>query len=187
MSQEVIILSALIAVVVIIASIFLIRVINRPTLDKSISTTETMFRSVLDKAVGGRYTIHCKVPLGHVLEPIEGLSERAQRKALRQVKPYQFDYLVCEQGSNSVVCAVEFDDHSFNKKSFIKKDLMLESICQSVSLPLLRVAPQNGYNLVEIIERFERIIEPPAPAEAPVYASHEHLQVSQSYSPEYTA
>lgn len=129
-------------------------------LDASLSHTERMFTSVLEKAVGGQYQVHCKVPMTQVLEALPNISERAQRKAIKPVQNCHFDYVVLDGISNRVICAVELDDHSYDKKRHKKQDLFLEEVCQDVNLPLLRVAPQNGYNLVEIIERFERTIAP---------------------------
>ena len=128
--------------------------------DATLSHTERMFTSVLEKAVGGQYQVLCKVPMTQVLEALPDISERAQRKALKPVQSCHFDYVVLDSASNRVICAVELDDHSYDKKRYKKQDLFLEEICQDVNLPLLRVAPQNGYNLVEIIERFERTIAP---------------------------
>ena len=183
MSQELLICIAVTMLFFIVILGWFVRKLSRPTMDHALSPTEQMFSAVLEKAVGGRYEIHCKVPLIDVLEPLSEISERAKRRAVKPVKPYQFDYLVCERDTGKVVCAVELDDHSFDIKRFQKKDMVLEEICQSVSLPLLRVAPQNGYNLVEIIERFERTIEPQLPAEAPVYTAHQNLQLCDRFLP----
>ena len=157
---------------------------GKPQLDQSVSQTERMFTPVLEKAVGGQYLLYCKVPVADVLQPSASISERAQRKALKPVQGRQFDYLVCDKTTQEVVCAVELDDHSYDKKSFKKQDLFLEDLCQSVYLPLLRVAPQNGYNLVEIIERFERTIAPAAPAEAPVYSAKFNLELCSRFEPQ---
>jgi hypothetical protein len=128
--------------------------------DLSLSQKERMFSSVLEKAVGGKYRVYCKVPMVDVFEATDKRSERSQRKALKPVRGILFDYIVCDSQTHEVVCAVELDDHQFDKKTFKEKDLFVEQLCQDVGLPLLRVAPQNGYNLVEIIERFERTIVP---------------------------
>lgn len=126
----------------------------------ALSHKEQMFSSILEKAVGGKYKVYSKIPMSDVFEATPELSDRAKRKALKPIEANAFDYIVCDSISDAIVCAVELDDHSFDKKQFKKQDLFLEELCHAVSLPLLRVAPQNGYNLVEIIERFERTITP---------------------------
>ena len=176
---------ALIAVALLaIIGVIFFRFTGRKQPDLQLSQKERMFSSVLEKAVGGQYQIFCKVPMSDVLEANPELSERSQRKALKPVRSKVFDYLVCRAGNHEIVCAVELDDHSFDKKRFKKQDLFLEEICQQAFLPLLRVAPQNGYNLVEIIERFERTIAPAPPADAPVYRSKYRLDVKKRYQPQ---
>ncbi|MGB0206288.1 MAG: DUF2726 domain-containing protein [Neptuniibacter sp.] len=156
-----ILLAAGIAVFTLIAiALFFIRKLPAPQVDNSTSLNERMFLPVLEKAVGGQYEIFPKVALVDVFEPEVSLSKRAQKKALRSVQGRQFDFVVVERATKSIICAVELDDHKFDKKTFKQQDLYLEELCRKVGLPLLRVPSQRGYNLSELIERFERIIEP---------------------------
>lgn len=129
------------------------------------SLNERMFHPVLEKAVGGRFDIVCKVPVNEILTPEQNLSKRAQKKALKSLQGYIFDYLVVQKDSRKVICAVELDDHKFDKKTFKKQDLFLDQLCEEVGLPLLRVPSKRGYDLAEIIERFERTIEAASRAE----------------------
>ncbi len=152
-------LSLAAGLLVIVFIFFLVKKkLGTQTIDQSLSHKEKMFTSVLEKAVGGQYTIYCKVPMLDVFEAASVKSERAKRKALRPLLGRQFDYIVCDVNTKKIVCAVELDDHHYENKKHQKNDLLVEDICLDTKLPLLRVAPQNGYNLVEIIERFERTI-----------------------------
>lgn len=150
----------------------------------ALSPNELMFKSVLEKAVGGQYLIFDKVAVVDVLEPFHTDNERAKKKALKPIQGRVFDYLVCDANSMEVVCAVELDDHSYDKKSYKKVDLFLEDTCAAARLPLLRVPAQKGYNLSEIIERFERTIASVGPAEAPVYQSKHALSVKKVFVPQ---
>ena len=136
---------------------------------------------VLEKVVGEQYEIISKVPLSKVLQPAENLPKRAQNKAVRIVQGRQFDFIVVDKASRSIICAVELDEHKFDKKTFKKQDLYLEDLCQQIGLPLLRVPSQRGYNLSELIERFERIIEPViADAEIKAYTNAK-LRLKKSF------
>lgn len=155
-------LSLAAGLLVIVFLVFLVFLVKKKlgikAIDQSLSHKEKMFTSVLEKAVGGQYTIYCKVPMLDVFEVTVVTSERAKRKALKPLLGRQFDYLVCDVSGKRVICAVELDDHHYENQKHQKSDLLIEDICLDAKLPLLRVAPQNGYNLVEIIERFERTI-----------------------------
>lgn len=171
------------AAVFVLLLVVIIRAKKSKAPDNSLSHTERMFTSVLEKAVGGQYQVHCKVPMPEVLKALPEQSDRAKRKALKPIRNRQFDYIVCDASTNSVICAVELDDHAFDKKRFKKQDLFLEDICQDVNLPLLRVAPQNGYNLVEIIERFERTISSALTTGAVGQQTKHKLSVVEQYLP----
>lgn len=151
------------------------------SLDRELTHKEKMFQAVLEKAVGGQYQIFAKVPMAEVFEPAEGRSLRAQKRALKPLRNRMFDYVVCDLSGRKVVCAVELDDHSYDNKQFKKTDLFIEQLCQDANLPLLRVAPQNGYNLVEIIERFERTIAPHSMVDAAHTSAR--LQVVTEFTP----
>lgn len=151
------------------------------SVDKSTSLNERMFLPVLEKAVGGQYEIIAKVLLSEVLEPAENLSKRAQRKALKSIQGRQFDFIVIDKQNRSVICAVELDEHKFDKKTFKKQDLYLEDLCRRVGLPLMRVPSQRGYNLSELIERYERIIEPSIVNAEVVSSSNMVLSIRRSF------
>lgn len=182
MNEQSWIIYATVAVVVAAIGWIVFRITNRKQLDLSVSHKEQMFSAILDKAVGDQYQVFCKVPATEVFEPLADLTDRAKQRALNPVKHRLFDYLVCQRQGGEIVCAVELDDHEFDKKRFKKQDLFLEEICQEALLPLLRVAPQNGYNLVEIIERFERTIAPSAPIDAEISQGKFKLRLKDRYS-----
>lgn len=168
----------------IIAAVLILKNRKQPeSTAQPLTPNEMMFRSVLEKAVGGRHAIYDKVPVTDVLQPVQAESDKARRKALKPVQGRFFDYLVCDRDTRQVLCAVELDDHAYDKKSYKKNDLFLEQVCADARLPLLRVPKQNGYNLSEIIERFERTVASIGPAEAPVYTAKNALCVKAEYSP----
>ncbi|MGH1431737.1 MAG: DUF2726 domain-containing protein [Neptuniibacter sp.] len=159
MTDPILILSVVAALGLALLLVLLKKRTPEVTQQTSTSLHERMFFPVLEKAVGGRFDIVCKVPVSEVLAPQNELPKRAQRKVLNSIKGHLFDYVVVQKDTRRVICVVELDDHKFDKKTFKKQDLYLEQICESSGLPLLRVPSQRGYDLAEIIERFERTIE----------------------------
>ncbi|WP_420600179.1 DUF2726 domain-containing protein [Neptuniibacter sp.] len=178
-----ILIAAGIAVTLLLALVLYIS--RRPVVNQvDLSTTlnERMFMPVLEKVVGETYEIISKVPLSEVLQPAENLPKRAQNKAVRTIQGRLFDFIVVDKASRSIICAVELDEHKFDKKTFKKQDLYLEDLCQQIGLPLLRVPSQRGYNLSELIERFERIIEPSIVNAQILSTSKMALVVKQSFT-----
>ncbi|MGH1462995.1 MAG: DUF2726 domain-containing protein [Neptuniibacter sp.] len=179
-----ILLAAGIAVLFVLTLIlYLVRKPATHQVDNSTSLNERMFQPVLEKVVGGQYEVFPKVTLCEVLEPVKTLSNRAQRKVFQSLQERQFDFVVVDKATNSIICAVELDEHKFDKKMYKKQDLFLEDICVKVGLPLLRVPSQRGYNLSELIERFERIIEPSIVNAQIVSSAETDLKVRPQFEP----
>lgn len=152
--------------------------------DHNLSQKERMFTSILEKAVGDGYDIHCKVPMYKVFQSSSGTSERKKKKAIKPLLDLQFDYIVCDSVTNKIVCAVELDDHDYDHKRHKNQDLFIEDLCYETALPLLRVAPQNGYNLMQIIERFEQTISTETQDSLPLSDNKFNLLLESSFSPE---
>ncbi|MDO6594876.1 DUF2726 domain-containing protein [Neptuniibacter sp. 1_MG-2023] len=176
-------LSALV-IFLILLLVFFKKVRAKQEIDPNLSQKERMFTSILEKAVGEQYRVICKVPMEHVFEAESGLSDRAKKKVTKPLKSLQFDYIVCAVNNSAVICAVELDDHEYHKKRHKQQDLFIEELCYEAGLPLLRVAPQNGYNLVEIIERFERTISAPNTANSELSQAQFSLKMVDVYRPQ---
>ncbi|KXJ54172.1 MAG: hypothetical protein ACJAZ4_002279 [Neptuniibacter pectenicola] len=158
---------------------------GKQQLDPRLSQKERMFTSILEKAVGEGFRVVCKVPMDAVFDAETTLSERAQRKAVKPLLGLQFDYIVCAQSNDAIICAVELDDHIYHKARDKQQDLFIEELCYETGLPLLRVAPQNGYNLVEIIERFEHTISAFGLEKPNVEHTKFNLKVIEAYRPQH--
>lgn len=181
-TQTYLIAAVAIVVLLLLALLLLTRRSAVAEVDKSTSLNERMFAPVLEKAVGGQYRVVAKVALDDVFEPLTTLSKRAQRKASKSLQGRLFDFLVVDKFSGTIICAVELDEHKFDKKTFKKQDLYLEQLCQKIGLPLLRVPSQRGYNLSELIERFERIIEPAVIDAERITSAKVALQVKPAFA-----
>ncbi|MDF2181869.1 DUF2726 domain-containing protein [Neptuniibacter sp. CAU 1671] len=123
-----------------------------------LTPVEMTFRSILEKAVGDRYRVHCKVPITQLIEPSQAKSPGQVKRALRAVSGKIIDYVVCNATDGEIICLVELDDHRYESNKDYRRDLELEGFCYQVALPILRVPVQKGYNLTELIERFENTV-----------------------------
>ncbi|MFW1676755.1 DUF2726 domain-containing protein [Pontibacter sp. JAM-7] len=124
-----------------------------------LTAVEMTFRSVLEKAVGERLKVYCKVPISELVEPTQASTPGKVKRALRAVSGKLIDYVVCDIATGEIVCLVELDDHRYNSSKDYRRDLELEGFCYQLGLPILRVPVQKeGYNLTVLIERFENTV-----------------------------
>lgn len=118
------------------------------------SDAERAFLEVLEQAVGDQYRVFGKVHVADVIAVQPGLKTSLKRIAYKRIKSRRFDFVVCSKLSMSVVCVVEMDDKNPSRKSQEARDTVLLDVCESVSLPLLRIPVKNVYPIASVRTSF---------------------------------
>ena len=127
-----------------------------------LSNSERAFLSVLEKAVGSNFYVIGKVKAFEVLQ-LEKATALTSKMILKNFDAYYFDYVVCAINSQAIACVVELekvassgrDNRSYSR---LNEELM-QGFCQRSLLPRLIVSEQRGYDLNELIERFEAVTD----------------------------
>lgn len=104
----------------------------------------------LSSIVGNRSIIFANVPASTVLQPEKGLSAMEQRMQTKKIEPLLFDFVLCSPSNfslHAVIHTVEPGKPSMNERA--SRDLM-DAICQSADLPLVRMEFQAEYDLEEL-------------------------------------
>lgn len=128
------------------------------------SPAERSFLGVLEQAIGDEYRIFGKVRVADVTS-VKSLSNRAAwQRAFNRISAKHIDYVLCSKDELSIVCAIELDDHSHQKRKRQERDAFLARLCQEISLPLLQIPAQRAYSANEIkVKLFEVIRRPERP------------------------
>ena len=90
------------------------------------SPAERSFLGVLSEAIGDEAQIFGKVRVADVIMPKKGMSRGEWQKAFNKISGKHFDFILCDKGDLSIICAVELDDSSHQSKSRKERDLFLE-------------------------------------------------------------
>lgn len=121
---------------------------------------ERTFLSVLEKVVGSHYYVIGKVKAFELLV-VDNDSSFYSKVVKKSFSDYYFDYVVCTAHSHQVVCVVQLQRVYISNKRQRRWSNLLETLmqqfCLSSDLPRLIVAEQRGYDLNELIERFEGV------------------------------
>jgi hypothetical protein len=121
---------------------------------------ERTFLSVLEKAVGSHYYVIGKVKAFELLA-FDNDSSFYAKTVKKNFSGYYFDYVVCTAHSHQVVCVVELERvHITNKRKrrwSNMLEILMQQFCINSDLARLIVAEQRGYDLNELIERFEGV------------------------------
>jgi hypothetical protein len=129
-----------------------------------LTRAERSFLGVLDQAVGGDYRIFAQVRLADVVDTKRGLNNSDRQKAFNRIQSKHFDFLLCDKDDFSVICAIELDDRSHQKRKRRDRDAFLDGLCQAVSLPLLHVPAKGAYSVPELKSKiFSTIGQPLEP------------------------
>ena len=111
---------------------------------------ERVFYEHLAEAVGDRYQIFGKVRLADVIEPEEGLDKSDRQGALNRISSKHIDYVLVLPGSAAIVCAIELDDASHQRRERIERDEFVDGALAYAGVPLVRFEVQPMYAVDEI-------------------------------------
>jgi len=117
---------------------------------------EKNFLSVLDKATD--YRVFGKSRIADIVKPKKGLSRKEWNKHFWAVSSKHFDYVLCERESLEVVCVIELNDSSHNRADRTSRDMLVQRVCDSSSLPLLWVPASRNYLVSDISRKIEEAI-----------------------------
>jgi len=120
------------------------------------SSDEKSFFIALQKALGTGYLIFAKIRVRDIIQPKKGESRPVGITRLDSGQDHLFDFLICENESLSIVCAVQLHDKS--QASRLKGEDPLHSICNNVGLPLVSFEKNTNYPESEIRARLSKAL-----------------------------
>ena len=110
---------------------------------------ETRFLRTLEQAAP-EYRVFGKVRVADVIRVQKGLSNSARTSALNRITAKHVDFVLCRPHDLSVVCAVELDDKTHERKDRRARDVFLENALAAAEVPLLRVKTAKSYDMAEL-------------------------------------
>lgn len=119
---------------------------------------ERSFFGVLDQAVGKDFRLFGKVRVADVLAPRDGMNKSAWQTAFNKINRKHFDFILCAPGDLSVICAIELDDKSHQKKSRQVRDEFLVGACAAAGVPLISFQAQHAYSASDVSTKIAEAI-----------------------------
>jgi hypothetical protein len=125
------------------------------------SHAEQAFLSVLENAVGSDYNVTGKRKIFELLV-VKSITDVSNKLILRMFSSYCFDYVVLAKQGQQVACVVNlqkrFKGTGIKWRIHLYLNSLLEIYCRRAGLALLVTEQTSGYNLNELIERFEGLM-----------------------------
>lgn len=114
------------------------------------TNSEIAFMEALHIAVDGRGSIFGKVRIADVLEPAKGLSRSNWQSSFNKIAMKHFDFVICNNDDLSIICAIELDDKSHQRKDRIERDLFVNDACESAKFSLIRFKVSSSYQISDL-------------------------------------
>lgn len=118
-----------------------------------LSAAERSFLGVLEQALGEGYRVCPKVRVADAISVRRRLPRGERQRAFNRISSKHFDFILCRSTDLKIVCAVELDDSTHQRKDRQERDMFLEEVCSVSSLPLLRFPAKAAYTVSDIRER----------------------------------
>jgi hypothetical protein len=123
------------------------------------SPAERSFLGVLDQAVGGRCRVFGKVRIADVATVKPMRDYPAWQRAFNRISAKHFDFILCDHRDLSILCAIELDDQSHQARKRQQRDAFVETVCETIGLPLIRIPARQAYSVTEIRQILSAALE----------------------------
>jgi hypothetical protein len=126
---------------------------------KSILTSAEMrFYFILEKAMRERYRVFAKIRLADIFDVQERPGTSRYNKAFYKISSKHFDFVLCDRSTLDVVCVVELDDSSHERKDRRERDEFVKEVCRVSQVPLVRIKVSRHYSEVAIRDHIRTVL-----------------------------
>jgi hypothetical protein len=119
---------------------------------------EWRFYQVLRNAVPEGLEFFGKVRVADVLKPEAGLDRSTWQRSFNKIAGKHFDFILVESTSGRMVCGIELNDHSHQRRDRQERDAFLTGACKNARFPLLMVPAARQYDVVALREQIQQTI-----------------------------
>lgn len=114
--------------------------------EKLFSAAERNFYFALKAAVGNRYTIFGKVRVADLVKVTRKTNDKRGYRALAKIAQKHVDYVLCDPATLEIVCAVELNDSTHERKDRIDRDRFITKVFDHIGLPIAWVKARSSYD-----------------------------------------
>lgn len=87
-----------------------------------------------------------KVRVADVLRPLEKLDRKSWRRAFNRITGKHLDFVLCEQDTGRLICAIELNDRSHARTKRQERDRFIAAACTEAAFPLLMIPAARDYD-----------------------------------------
>ncbi len=122
------------------------------------SVAERSFYDVLERAAGKDFRVFAKVRLGDLVWMPS--RTRSREYHWRRISQKHVDFLLCDLRNVGPVLVIELDDASHRQFDRQERDRFVDSIMESIGLPIWHVPVKSGYVLADVAQEIRERATP---------------------------
>ncbi len=134
--------------------------------ERLFTAAERNFYFALKSAVGYRYTIFGKVRVADLVNVTQKTNDKRGFRALAKIAQKHVDFVLCDPNTLEIVCAVELNDASHERKDRIERDRFITQVFDHIGLPIAWFKARAAYDIAAIQQQIEHAVsasKKPAP------------------------
>ncbi len=118
-----------------------------------LSIAEKNFYEILSRIFNNeKFTICPKVRIADILQPSKKLDKKEKWGAFQRISSKHFDFVICTKKEMKIICAIELNDSSHQRKDRKERDDFIRKACKNAELTLIEIKAKREYNIKEIKE-----------------------------------
>lgn len=126
--------------------------------DALYSPAELRFFRAMEKALDGQNRLYAKVRLADLLRVRSGLSGKHYFRAFNAIACKHVDYVICDAASHRVLCVIELDDRSHDRRARRARDEFVDAAFAAAGIPILHFPVRGRYPVNELRARLREAL-----------------------------
>jgi len=151
-----------VAIVVILLGILINKFENKEIFnyDKRflLTKSESNFYRYLVQAVNEKnYTIFPKVRIADIVKPKKELSKKQYNKNFWRTSSKHIDFLIIDNKTYLPIVCIELNDSSHNQNHRKKRDILVDNVMKSASIPMVWITAKRSYDVYQLKELLRKL------------------------------
>ena len=121
--------------------------------DGLLSKGELAFHRSLQGVVPDHVCIQSKVRLADIINVTSGLDKKSRSAAFNKIQSKHIDFVLCDNTSMKILCAIELHDKSHNSTDRRERDDFVRQAFVSAKVPYLELRARASYSQSELREQ----------------------------------
>ncbi len=122
--------------------------------------TERNFLELLERAVGGKYRILCRIKLSDIVSLRQNTDRKTAKSALSRAAGRHLDFVLCSKQDMSPVVAIDLVNNQTKDGYKAQRDWYVTGALDAARIPHLRIKVKAGYTVEELRECIETKLAP---------------------------